>query len=82
MSKYVLRLWQQLTIEVKKAISDPSFKAEVDLKEFYDNFIAEFEIRINAYQLVEIAMPIAKQIFEKSKLKLLKTFKIFCFRSN
>jgi len=62
---YVKKLWHQLTIEVKKIINDSKFKAEVDLKEFYDNFISEFEIRINAYQLVEIIMPIAKQIFEK-----------------
>jgi hypothetical protein len=55
-------------LEIKKVINDPKFKAEVNLKEFYDNFISEFEIRVNAYQLVEIVMPIAKQIFEKSKL--------------
>lgn len=56
-----------MTLEVKNAINDPKFKAEINLKEFYDNFVYEFEIRINAYQLVEIVMPIAKQIFEKSK---------------
>lgn len=43
------------------------FNTEVNLKEFYDNFISEFEIRINFYQLIEIIMPIARQIFEKSK---------------
>jgi len=63
---YTKKLWHQLTLEVKKAIADPKFNAEVNLKEFYDNFISEFEIRINACQLVEIVMPIAKQIFEKS----------------
>ncbi|KAI6184295.1 26S proteasome non-ATPase regulatory subunit 13 [Aphelenchoides bicaudatus] len=69
---YVRKLWHQLTLEAKKAIDDPRFKAEVNLKEFYDNFIYEFEIRINSYQLVEIAMPIAKQIFTKSPSEALE----------
>lgn len=56
-----------MTLEIRKVIDDSRFKAEINLKEFYDNFISEFEIRINSYQLVEIVMPIAKQVFVKSK---------------
>ena len=59
------RLWHQLTVDIKKAIKSDKFVSEVDLKEFYDKFISEFQLRINAYQLVEIVMPIAKKIFDK-----------------
>ncbi|KAI6194200.1 26S proteasome non-ATPase regulatory subunit 13 [Aphelenchoides besseyi] len=63
---YVKKLWHQLSVEVKKAVNNPKFVAEIDLKEFYENFIYEFELRINAYDLVEIVMPVARQIFEKN----------------
>ncbi|CAD5215911.1 unnamed protein product [Bursaphelenchus xylophilus] len=62
---YTKKLWHQLTLDVKKCVANPTFVSEVDLKEFYDNFIHEFELRINALQLVEIAVPIAKFIFNK-----------------
>ncbi|KAI6227921.1 26S proteasome non-ATPase regulatory subunit 13 [Aphelenchoides besseyi] len=63
---YVKKLWHQLSVEVKKVVNNPKFVAEIDLKDFYDNFIYEFELRINAYDLVEIVMPVARQIFEKN----------------
>lgn len=56
-----------MTEEIKKAIKNPKFITEVDLKEFYENFICEFQLRVNAYQLVEIVMPIAKHIFDKGE---------------
>ncbi|VDO37270.1 unnamed protein product [Haemonchus placei] len=61
------RLWHQLTQEVRSAQANPAFTASLNQKEFYDGFISEFEHRINALQLVEIALPIAKYIFEKDK---------------
>ncbi|CAD5211566.1 unnamed protein product [Bursaphelenchus okinawaensis] len=63
---YTKKLWHQLTTDVKNALSNQKFLAEVDLKELYDNFIHEFELRINPLQLVEISVPIAKFIFAKS----------------
>ncbi|XGW12100.1 hypothetical protein V3C99_013073 [Haemonchus contortus] len=64
---YSRKLWHQLTQEVRSAQGNPAFTASLNQKEFYDGFISEFEHRINALQLVEIALPIAKYIFEKDK---------------
>ncbi|VDN42269.1 unnamed protein product [Gongylonema pulchrum] len=63
---YVKRLWHQLTVELRKVICDDAFIKTIDLKDFYDNFINEFEHRINPLQLVEIVIPVAKSIFRKS----------------
>ncbi|KAI6242948.1 26S proteasome non-ATPase regulatory subunit 13 [Aphelenchoides fujianensis] len=51
---YVKKLWHQVAVETKKVVNNPAFVAEIDLKDFYDNFIHEFELRINPYELVEI----------------------------
>ncbi|EJW72987.1 hypothetical protein WUBG_16107 [Wuchereria bancrofti] len=64
---YFRKLWHQLTVELRKVISNDAFIQTIDLKEFYDNFINEFEHRINPLQLVEIVIPVAKSIFVKSK---------------
>ncbi|KAK6051952.1 hypothetical protein COOONC_10543 [Cooperia oncophora] len=64
---YTRKLWHQLTQEIRSAQANPAFTASLNQKEFYDGFISEFEHRINALQLVEIALPIAKYIFEKDK---------------
>ncbi|MCP9261346.1 26S proteasome non-ATPase regulatory subunit 13 [Dirofilaria immitis] len=60
-------LWHQLTVELRKVISDDAFIQTIDLKDFYDNFINEFEHRINPLQLVEIVIPVAKSIFVKNR---------------
>lgn len=54
-------------MELRKVINDDAFIQTIDLKDFYDNFINEFEHRINPLQLVEIIIPVAKSIFAKSK---------------
>ncbi|VDN83720.1 unnamed protein product [Brugia pahangi] len=64
---YFRKLWHQLTVELRKVISNDAFIQTIDLKEFYDNFINEFEHRINPLQLVEIVIPVAKSIFVKSE---------------
>lgn len=61
------RLWHQLTVELRKCVVDPAFVAEVDLLELYEDFIHEFQLRINALQLVEITIPVAQTIYNKSK---------------
>ncbi|CAI5443758.1 unnamed protein product [Caenorhabditis angaria] len=66
---YVKKLWHQLTILTKTLVNKPAFTANLNLEEFYDNFISEFELRINALRLVEIAIPIAKYIHNKDKKK-------------
>ncbi|VDM08517.1 unnamed protein product [Wuchereria bancrofti] len=64
---YFRKLWHQLTVELRKVISNDAFIQTIDLKEFYDNFINEFEHRINPLQLVEIVIPVAKSIFVKNR---------------
>ncbi|KIH69378.1 PCI domain protein [Ancylostoma duodenale] len=64
---YSRKLWHQLTQEIRAAQATPAFTASLNQKEFYDGFISEFEHRINALQLVEIVLPIAKYIFDQNK---------------
>ncbi|KAH7702691.1 PCI domain containing protein [Aphelenchoides avenae] len=64
---YVQKLWHQLTLQVRKLVYDTNFANAVDLKEFYDNFIQEFQHRVNALQIVEISMQVARHIFKKDK---------------
>ncbi|CAG9537593.1 unnamed protein product [Cercopithifilaria johnstoni] len=64
---YFKKLWHQLTVELRKVINDDGFIQTIDLKDFYDNFINEFEHRINPLQLVEIIIPVAKSIFIKNR---------------
>ncbi|CAJ0587129.1 unnamed protein product, partial [Mesorhabditis spiculigera] len=64
---YSKRLWHQLTQEVIVLLANEDFCKSVDLKEFYDNFVQEFQHRINALQLVEICIPISRSIFAKER---------------
>ncbi|WKX95826.1 hypothetical protein Q1695_012347 [Nippostrongylus brasiliensis] len=64
---YSRKLWHQLTQEIRAAQANPNFTASLNQKEFYDGFISEFEHRINALQLVEIVLPIAKFVFAQNK---------------
>ncbi|MFH4980854.1 hypothetical protein AB6A40_007563 [Gnathostoma spinigerum] len=64
---YTKKLWHQLTIDLLESINNPEFTKGLDLCEFYNNFIKEFEHRINPLQLVEIVIPVAKWMFAKDK---------------
>uniref|UniRef100_A0A1I7WRL6 26S proteasome non-ATPase regulatory subunit 13 n=1 Tax=Heterorhabditis bacteriophora TaxID=37862 RepID=A0A1I7WRL6_HETBA len=64
---YSKKLWHQLTQEVRTSLAKTQFTGSINLKDFYDNFISEFEHRINPLQLVEIVLPIAKFIFSQKK---------------
>ncbi|KJH51425.1 PCI domain protein [Dictyocaulus viviparus] len=64
---YARKLWHQLTQEVRAAQANATFTTGLNQKEFYDGFISEFEHRINALQLVEIVLPIAKYVFSQNK---------------
>uniref|UniRef100_A0AC34RQ47 26S proteasome non-ATPase regulatory subunit 13 n=2 Tax=Panagrolaimus sp. JU765 TaxID=591449 RepID=A0AC34RQ47_9BILA len=76
---YVKKLWHQLTTELRKQVYSTDFANNMDLKELYDNFISDLEFRINALQLAEIVMPVARFIFSTDKtaavefLKKMKT---------
>ena len=43
--QYGKRLWHQLTIGVSDLFNDPKFRANNDLKEFYEKFLSDFEHR-------------------------------------
>jgi hypothetical protein len=56
------RLWHPLTMLMKECMYDPAFTMGESLKDMYTNFIHEFEHRINPLELVEIILPIAREI--------------------
>lgn len=64
---YVRKWWNQVATETQTLVNDRKFVQAVDLRSFYENFIREFEHRINPLVLVEIVMPIAKNIFRKDR---------------
>ncbi|CAD6197708.1 unnamed protein product [Caenorhabditis auriculariae] len=66
---YSKKLWHQLTTAVRALLAKPAFVSKLNLQEFYENFISEFEHRINTLQLAEISIPIAKYIYNKSKIE-------------
>jgi hypothetical protein len=63
-----LRLWNQVAEQTHLLVYDTQFTSVVDLKEFYDNFIHEFQHRINVLKLVEIIIPVANHLFDKGIL--------------
>ncbi|EFO85768.1 hypothetical protein GCK72_005384 [Caenorhabditis remanei] len=69
---YSKKLWHQLTVLTRSLVKKPKFVADVDLAEFYDNFISEWELRANPLQLVEICIPIAQSIATKDRPKSLE----------
>ena len=50
------RLWHQLTLKTLEAVKLPHFSQSGRLKELYDNFLSDFEHRINPLALMEITM--------------------------
>uniref|UniRef100_A0AC34FD12 26S proteasome non-ATPase regulatory subunit 13 n=1 Tax=Panagrolaimus sp. ES5 TaxID=591445 RepID=A0AC34FD12_9BILA len=64
---YRKKLWHQLTQEVRKQVYNPVFAEHVNLKEFYDNVVADLEFRVNLLILAEIVMPVARKVFETDK---------------
>lgn len=56
---YNKKLWHQLTLKLLEFIRE---EKPQNLLEIYDNFISDFEIRINQLSLVEIAVYVVKQI--------------------
>uniref|UniRef100_A0A8C5DSL1 26S proteasome non-ATPase regulatory subunit 13 n=1 Tax=Gouania willdenowi TaxID=441366 RepID=A0A8C5DSL1_GOUWI len=56
------RLWHQLTLKITDFVKDPSFKTGDGLIQLYDNFLSDFEHRINPLSLVEIILYVARQM--------------------
>uniref|UniRef100_A0A674N5Z4 Proteasome 26S subunit, non-ATPase 13 n=1 Tax=Takifugu rubripes TaxID=31033 RepID=A0A674N5Z4_TAKRU len=56
------RLWHQLTLKLTDFVKDPCFKSGDGLIQLYDNFLNDFEHRINPLSLMEIILYVARQM--------------------
>uniref|UniRef100_A0A672FYI3 26S proteasome non-ATPase regulatory subunit 13 n=1 Tax=Salarias fasciatus TaxID=181472 RepID=A0A672FYI3_SALFA len=66
---YNKRLWHQLTLKLTDFVKDPCFKTGDGLIQLYENFLSDFEHRINPLSLVEIILYVARQMSGKDKSK-------------
>jgi len=72
--QYGKRLWHQLTIGVTNLLNDAQFRANNDLKEFYEKFLSDFDHRINALALTEMLLHVIHAMKEKEEaLKFIET---------
>lgn len=60
---YSNRLWHQLTLKVQTFVLSTCFQ-DGGLTELYENFISDFEHKINPLSLVEIVLVVAREIRE------------------
>ncbi|KAK1152228.1 26S proteasome non-ATPase regulatory subunit 13-like isoform X3 [Acipenser oxyrinchus oxyrinchus] len=73
---YSKRLWHQLTLELLDLVQSPAFATEDRIIKLYENFISDFEHRINPLSLVEIILLAVRQYSDpESSLKLLEKTK-------
>lgn len=61
---YNKKLWHQLTLELETLVRHPSMQSGKNLVILYDNFIGDFESKVNPLSLVQIGMVIMEQIKE------------------
>nr|CAG4641685.1 EOG090X05V9 [Eurycercus lamellatus] len=61
-SLYNKKLWHQLTIELLDFVKHPSLQSNNELVQLYENFVADFENKINLLSLTEICAFIVKQM--------------------
>jgi 26S proteasome regulatory subunit N9 len=59
-SLYQSRLWHELTLRVTSFVHRDELQQGDQLKNFYENFLSDFEHRINQLALVEIIIPITR----------------------
>nr|XP_033784396.1 26S proteasome non-ATPase regulatory subunit 13 [Geotrypetes seraphini] len=59
---YNKKLWHQLTLQVLEFVQDPYFAKGDGLIKLYENFINEFEHRVNPLSLVEIILHVVRQM--------------------
>ncbi|KAG7276845.1 hypothetical protein CRUP_007982 [Coryphaenoides rupestris] len=59
---YNKKLWHQLTLKLGDFVKDPCFKTGDGLIQLYENFLNDFEHRINPLSLVEIILYVARQM--------------------
>lgn len=61
------RLWHQLTLHLFELVARADMQDENKLVNLYQNFISDFENKINALSLIEICTPIVNQIKDKEE---------------
>uniref|UniRef100_A0A9J7Y9D5 26S proteasome non-ATPase regulatory subunit 13 n=1 Tax=Cyprinus carpio carpio TaxID=630221 RepID=A0A9J7Y9D5_CYPCA len=59
---YNRKLWHQLTLKLTVFVQDPYFSKGDTLIQLYENFLSDFEHRINPLSLVEIILHVARQM--------------------
>ena len=59
---YNKKLWHQLTLRLGEFIKHPELSQGDALVKLYQNFIVDFETRINALALAEIIVVVSRQI--------------------
>ncbi|GCC38078.1 hypothetical protein chiPu_0016589, partial [Chiloscyllium punctatum] len=59
---YNKKLWHQLTVQLQNFVQNPCFATGDGLIKLYENFISEFEHRINPLSLVEIVLHVVRQM--------------------
>lgn len=65
---YNKRLWHQLTLGLLDFVKHPSFATGDGLLKLYENFIADFEMKMNPLSLIEMVAYIVKQISEPKEV--------------
>nr|CAG4643948.1 EOG090X05V9 [Lepidurus arcticus] len=58
---YNKKLWHQLTVEILEFVRSPVFSTGSELIDLYENFLADFENKINSLTLIEICSFIVRQ---------------------
>jgi 26S proteasome regulatory subunit N9 len=61
---YNKKLWHQLTLRLSQFVRQPQLSQGDALLKLYQNFIADFEHRINPLALAEIVIIVSRQIKE------------------
>ncbi|XP_076878427.1 26S proteasome non-ATPase regulatory subunit 13 [Brachyhypopomus gauderio] len=59
---YNRKLWHQLTLKLTDFVQDPIFSKGDAIIQLYENFISDFEHRINPLSLVEIVLHVVRQM--------------------
>ncbi|WCJ29116.1 hypothetical protein M5689_010773 [Euphorbia peplus] len=62
---YEKKLWHQLTLKLQQFVALPVFQAGDALIQLYDNFISDFETKINLLKLAHLVVIVSRQYKEK-----------------
>ncbi|KAL2547983.1 26S proteasome non-ATPase regulatory subunit 13-like protein B [Forsythia ovata] len=62
---YQRKLWHQLTLKLEQFVALPVFQADDAIIQLYNNFITDFETKINLLKLAHFAVIVSRQYPEK-----------------